>query len=205
LITIPGPRLPVTRDAALFARAVALGRRLLWLHTYGERYVPVGQKPGRLPGGVARCLKGIPSSSEGYPENFAYTPGPTSDTGVLRVGEGEFAPVSQAVWEFSVSGYSVVKGWLGFRMKERSGKKSSPLDDIRPAAWTAMLTQELLELIWVLEATIDTQPKADALLKEIIASPLFDASDFPAPSAEEREAPAVEEAPAVVHQQINFL
>lgn len=53
----------------------------------------------------------------------------------------EFSPVSQAVWEFSVSGYAVLKDWLRFRMKERSGKKSSPLDDIRPAAWTAMLTQ----------------------------------------------------------------
>lgn len=188
-LTIPGPRLPVTRDAALFARAVALGRRLLWLHTYGERFVPAGQKPGRIPGGLAKCLKAIPGSAEGYPEDFSYTPGATPDAGVLRVGTGEFGPVSTAVWEFSVSGYEVVKGWLGFRMKERSGKKSSPLDDIRPAAWTATLTQELLELLWVLEATVNEQPAADSLLAEIIAGPLFVAADLPSPNPEEREAP----------------
>jgi hypothetical protein len=74
-------------------------------------------------------------------------------------------------------------------MKDRSGKKSSPLDDIRPAAWTATLTQELLELLWVLEATISTQPEADALLAEIIAAPLFSAADFPTPTPAEREAP----------------
>ena len=34
----PGPRVPVTKDGALFAKAAALGRRLIWLHTYAERF-----------------------------------------------------------------------------------------------------------------------------------------------------------------------
>ena len=46
-LTIPGPRLPITKDAALFGRAAELGRRLLWLHTYGERLVPPGHKTGQ--------------------------------------------------------------------------------------------------------------------------------------------------------------
>ena len=92
------------------------------------------------------------------------------------MGKGEFAPVSRAVWEFSVSGYEVVKSWLGFRMKKRSGRKSSPLDDIRPAAWTAPLTTELLELLWVLEATVAAQPELNALLSEILTSPLLPAA-----------------------------
>ena len=188
-LTIPGPRLPVTRDVSLFSRATARGRKLLFLHTYGERFLSVGAKHGKIPAGQAKCLKGIPTKPDEYPEDFTWTEGALPAEGVLRVGAGEFSPVSQAVWEFSVSGYNVLRGWLGFRMKRRSGKKSSPLDDIRPAAWTAALTTELLELLWVLEATTAAQPELDVLLAEIIASPLFTAADLPTPTAAERDAP----------------
>ncbi|MEX2553553.1 MAG: type ISP restriction/modification enzyme, partial [Actinomycetota bacterium] len=34
----PGLRVPITADASLFAEAVALGREVIWLHTYGERF-----------------------------------------------------------------------------------------------------------------------------------------------------------------------
>ena len=60
-LALPGPRLPLTQNAALFAEGAALGRRLIWLHTYGERCVPPGEKPGRVPPGVARCQMGTPS------------------------------------------------------------------------------------------------------------------------------------------------
>ena len=188
-LTVPGPRLPVTRDAALFTRAVALGKRLLFLHTYGERYLPAGANRGQIPAGTAKCVKGISTKPDDYPEKFSWTEGATPAEGVLRVGAGEFAPVSRAVWEFSVSGYEVLRGWLGFRMKQRSGRKSSPLDEIRPAARTAALTTELLELLWVLEATVAAQPELNALLSEILAAPLFTAADFPTPTAAERAAP----------------
>ena len=35
-------RLPITKDAALFEQVRDAGARLLWLHTYGERFVPEG-------------------------------------------------------------------------------------------------------------------------------------------------------------------
>jgi predicted helicase len=35
----PGLRLPITADSDLFERAAALGREVIWLHTYGERMV----------------------------------------------------------------------------------------------------------------------------------------------------------------------
>ena len=44
----PGLRLPITADAELFERAVALGREVIWLHTYGERMVD--EDAGRPPG-----------------------------------------------------------------------------------------------------------------------------------------------------------
>ncbi len=59
-LALPGPRsYLLTQDAALFAEGAALGRRLIWLHTYGERFrLPPGAKPGRVPPGVARCQVG---------------------------------------------------------------------------------------------------------------------------------------------------
>jgi predicted helicase len=52
-LTIPGPRVPIAKEPALFKRGAALGKHLLWLHTFGERFVPAGKKPGRLPPGSA--------------------------------------------------------------------------------------------------------------------------------------------------------
>ena len=68
-LTIPGPRLPVTKEAALFNQAVELGRRLLWLHTYGERLTPPGHKPGRVPPGKTMCLVGDPGRPQGLSGN----------------------------------------------------------------------------------------------------------------------------------------
>lgn len=194
-LTLPGPRLPVTRDAALFSRAVASGRRLLWLHIYGERFVPAQANRSEVPAGFAKCIKAVCSAADYYPEDFSWTEGATPGSGTLRVGKGEFAPVSDKVWAYSVSGYEVVKGWLGFRMKQRSGRKSSPLDDIRPEAWTAALTTELLELLWVLEATIEMQSSLEELLAEIVASPTLAAAGLPQPTAAERQAPGPDSDP----------
>jgi hypothetical protein len=186
-LTLPGPRVPITKDAALFARAVALGRRLVWLHSYGRRMVPAGETRGRVPQGTARCVRGVPGTAAEYPEAFSCEDTPR----ILRVGKGEFAPVPRDVFEYSVSGLQVVKSWLRYRMKAGAGKSSSPLDAIRPEAWTAQMTQELLELLWVLEATVALQPTLAALLDEICAGALFEAGELPQPSARERQPPKV--------------
>ncbi|MBN1867679.1 N-6 DNA methylase [Candidatus Sumerlaeota bacterium] len=144
-------RVPVTKDAALFEQVREAGARLLWLHTYGERFVPKGKKRGQVPRGAARCAKAVPGHAEGYPEDFDYN----ENTRTLRVGDGEFAPVAPEVFAFEVSGLKVVQSWLKYRMKRGAGKKSSPLDDIRPERWASQFTTELLELLWVLEATVE--------------------------------------------------
>jgi hypothetical protein len=181
-LTIPGPRLPITKDATLFARIVDLGRHLLWLHSYGERFVPPGHKPGRIPPGKTKCLKGTPAAPEKYPEKFSYDLAGQQ----LHVGEGVFGPVRPEVWEFSVSGFSVVQSWIAYRMKKGAGKKSSPLDMIRPVAWR--FDEELLDLLWVLEHTVDLWPSLAKALDDILASDLLTAKDFPGPKPEERMA-----------------
>ena len=176
-LELPPPRLPLTKEVALFERTADLGSRLLSLHTYGERY------GGSIPHGEARCTRGI--SPVRYPATHAYNPG----THVLHVGDGEFAPVSQAVWDYSVSGMQIVKSWLDRRKQERKGKKSSPLDDIGPERWE--FTEELLQLLWVLEETVRLQPLGAALLEEVCTGPLFTVQELPTPSAAERRAPVV--------------
>ena len=182
-LTIPGPRLPITKNAELFSRAVALGSRLLWLHTYGERYVPAGERPGHVPGGLTRCLVGTPASPDEYPDTFSYD----TSKQELHVGKGRFAPVRPEVWEFNVSGLQVVKSWLGYRMRNRAGKKSSPLDDIRPQTW--QFDDELLNLLWVLEATVDLLPSVNQLLQQVVAGDLFTAAELPQPIDSERQGP----------------
>lgn len=178
-LSIPGPRLPITKDAALFDTGVALGKKLIWLHTYGERFVPQGQQTGRVPQGLARCITGTPSAPEKYPEKFRYD----ETTQQLTVGEGIFNNVRLEVWNFTVSGLQVVKSWLGYRMKERSGKKSSPLDAIRPASW--IFDNELLDLLWVLDNTIDLLPEVNGNFEQVLQSALFHAEDFPKPTKQE--------------------
>lgn len=198
-LTVPGPRLPITTDAALFRQAVAHGRKLVWLHTYGERFVPAGQQPGRIPAGAAKSLKGIPTAPDAYPETFGWVADVNdASQGVLQVGAGQIAPVSLAAYEFNVSGYEVIKSWLAFRMKQRSGRKSSPLDDIRPNVWTADLSQELRQLLWVVEATVALQPELNALLATILAGQTVAADQLSPPTASERCAPGDEDDAAQV-------
>ena len=179
-LEMPPPRLPITKDSDLLQRVAEYGARLMYLHTYGERFGGPDDD-GAVPQGSARCTKAV--SLEKYPKAFFYNP----LTQVLHVGDGEFSPVSIAVWEYSVSGLQVVKSWLDRRKLNRSGLKSSPLDEMQPEHWE--FTEELLELLWVLEATLELQSEGAALLHEVCRSQLFTKNELPTPSDEERRAP----------------
>jgi predicted helicase len=69
------------------------------------------------------------------------------------------AAIDDAVGNYSVSGLRVVKSWLRYRRAE---------------PWTDALTRELLELLWVIEATLELLPLLDALLTEVVAGPTLD-------------------------------
>jgi predicted helicase len=178
-------RVPITKDAALFEQVRAAGARLLWLHTYGERFVPKGKKRGQVPRGAAKCVKHVPGDADGYPESFIYN----DATRTLHVGDGEFRPVARQVYEFGVSGLKVVQSWLRYRMKKGAGKKSSPLDDVRPEKWTSQFTTELLELLWVLEATVEGYSEQAKLLDAVIEGECFKADELPAVPDDMRKAP----------------
>lgn len=187
------PRIPIITDVSLFRQGVELGQRLIWLHTYGERFMPENEQPGNVPTGRARAVRPVPVTAEGYPNNFHWD----EATETLHVGEGTFAPVSKAVWEFEISGLRPVKSWLGYRMREPSGRKSSPLDEIRPREWPAEFTEELLELLWVLEHTFDVSSDLAAFLEAVIQGDVLAAEDLPAPTENERKAPEIPRGNAV--------
>jgi len=167
-------RLPLTKDTRLFKQVAEFGRRLLWLHTYGERFTAKNRSKGQIPRGAARCTKAVSSKPADYPDSFDYDP--TAKR--LTVGAGAFEPVDPDVYEFDVSGLNVVQSWLGYRMRSGQGRKSSPLDDIRPQRWTAQFTTELLQLLWILEATIAGYPQQADLLDSVLQGPLFKAEEL---------------------------
>jgi hypothetical protein len=140
----PGARVPLTKDGKTFANAAKLGRKLIWLHTYAERFQSEG-RGDEVPKGKATTIKGISADPAQYPTEYSYD----SAKREITIGGGRIGPVAPEVWEFEVSGLKVVQSWLGYRMKKRAGKKSSPLDDIRPERWTARMSDELLEVLWL--------------------------------------------------------
>ena len=175
----------MTKDPALFEKVRDAGARLLRLHTWGERFLPEGEPPGRALRGDARCARAVPGGDDAYPEAFRYD----AEARALHVGDGVFAPVAPETFGFPVSGRRVVASWLGYRMKRGAGRKSSPLDAIRPRRWPARFTTELLELLWILEATIALRPEQARLLDAIADAPRFHADDLPKPTPETRAPP----------------
>ena len=63
-LELPPPRVPITKDAGLFGRVADHGARLLYLHTYGERYGGP-RDDGSVPQGGALCTKAV--SLDQYP------------------------------------------------------------------------------------------------------------------------------------------
>ena len=78
-------------------------------------------------------------------------------------------------------------------MKGGAGRSSSPLDEIRPQRWTSEMSQELLELLWVLEATVAVFPELKQTLEAVIVGELFRAGELPQPTLDERKPPSNEE------------
>jgi hypothetical protein len=187
----PGPRVPVTEDPNAWQEAVLMGRYLLWLHTYAERFVDVEQGRGPKVPSLEEIQWIDPVTK--IPEN----PGQIRydiATQTLKVGDGQISGVRPDVWSFSVSGMPVVKKWLGYRTRKGAGRAaSSPnaLDQIRPTEWAEEWNQELIDLLTVLTLTMDMQSSLADLLDRICAGPLISATELPVPTKSERSVPKV--------------
>lgn len=177
----PGLRIPLTADPALFRRAVDLGSRVLWLHTYGKRYVdPALDRPAGPPrvSGPDRPLvaDAIPDTEDGMPEAIEFD----DATGTLHVGSGRLTGVTAAMWEYETSGYKLIRRWFARRKRDPDGKRSSPLDDVVARTWDSDWTTELIDLLNVIALLVDMEPDQHALLGEIADGPLITVDDLTA-------------------------
>jgi hypothetical protein len=185
-LATPGPRVPLTADASLWKQAVELGKRLIWLQTFGERL----QDPAS---GRGRELPDVPG--------LAWTPTPRempesasairyhASSHVLEVGRGRVAGVLPQVWGFAVSGMPVVRKWLGYRCARRAGrggKSNNPLDLVGMTVWPEEWSVELLDLLRVLTLTVAAREEQGELLMKICAGRTVSAADLPVPGRAER-------------------
>ena len=181
----PGLRVPLTADAALFVEAVKLGREVIWLHCYGERFADASEgRPAsapRLPKGEGPVIPqggGIPGAPEPLPDTMDYDPA----TRRLRIGAGFIDNVPQVVWEYEVSGKNVLRQWFSYRKRDRSRpiigdrRPPSPLDKIQPEHWPDEYTSDLMNLLHVLGRLVKLEPAQAALLDRVCAAPLLPAS-----------------------------
>lgn len=183
-LATPGLRIPLTADAATFAEAAAIGRHVVWLHSFGERMAdPAAGRPSgppRLP--PERRPKvppagAIPSDAAGMPDSIGHD----ATKQRLLVGSGHIEPVPAAVWRYEVSGKQVLTQWFSYRRKTRERpvigdrRPPSPLGDIQPEAWPAEYTTELLNVLNVLGLLIDLEPLQAAMLDRVCNGPLLSA------------------------------
>lgn len=178
----PGLRVPLTADAALFAEAAALGREVIWLHTFGERFgegkttapprLPNDRKPDYPKAGA------ISNKPEDFPDLIEYDAAKQR----LKVGTGYIDGVPPEVWAYEVSGKQVLRQWFSYRKKNRERpqigdrRQPSPLGNIQPDHWLPEYTSELINVLNVLGMLVELEPKQADLLTRICDSPLIPAS-----------------------------
>lgn len=179
----PGLRVPLTADADVFAEAVDLGREIVWLHSFGERFADPDAGRPAAPPRLAKenapriPAKGaIPAAPEPLPDEIEYD----ASLRRLRIGKGFVENVPPAVWAYEVSGKQVLRQWFSYRRRDRSrpviGDKRppSPLDKIQPQGWIAEYTTDLLDLLNVLGRLVALEPRQAQLLDRVCKHPTID-------------------------------
>lgn len=179
----PGLRIPLAEQWTLFKRGVELGRRVIWLHTFGERFAD--PKADRPPG-PPRRTKGprptipkdgmIPNDPDSMPDEIEYDESKQR----LLIGKGFVENVPPAMWRYEVSGKRVLTQWFSYRKKNRErpiiGDRRAPskLGDIQPDHWLAEYTAELLNVLNVLAMLVEMEPAQAQLLEAICEGPTLD-------------------------------
>lgn len=191
----PGLRIPLTGEVKLFFKAADLGRRVIWLHTFGERFVdPKADRPAgppRLPKErqpkIPKAGK-IPDDLESMPDEIGYD----INKQRLLVGTGFIENVPPEVWNYEVSGKRVLNSWFSYRKKNRErpiiGDRRPPskLGEIQADHWLSEYTTELLDVLNVLTMLVELEPEQAKLLEAICDGPTISLSPDHRPAASRR-------------------
>ena len=195
----PGMRVPITADPLLFNEAVALGREVVWLHCFGERFVDTAagraKGPPRLPAGQRPTIPAdgtIPGSPEPLPNTMTYDPAAKR----LHIGQGYIDNVPQGVWDYEITGRHVLRQWFSYRKLDRSRpmigdrRAPSPLSEIQPDEWLSDYTTDLMDLLNVLGRLLLLEGRQADLLDRVCAGPLLDVDSLMVAGALEMPSPA---------------
>lgn len=197
-LSTPGLRIPLTVDNRTFKAATDVGRRVIWLYTFGERMAdPKSNRPPgppRLPAGKAPYIPvggAIPDDPDHMPDSMGYD----ASKHRLLVGHGRIENVDPKVWSYEVSGKNVLSQWFSYRKANRERpiigdrRTPSPLGDIQPDHWLPEYTTELINVLNVLGLLVELEPSQAELLEKVCSGPLISAEEL-------RQAGALELPPA---------
>ena len=186
-LSTPGLHIPLTASSETFTEVVQVGRRLIWLQTFGESMAnpdegrPAG--PPRLPTGTAPFIPAagaIPGDPGAMPDHINYD----ADKHRLLVGQGYVENVQPAVWLYEVSGKQVLLHWFSYRKAHRERpiigdrRTPSPLGDIQPDHWLPEYTTELINVLNVLGLLIELEPAQANLLEKVCSGSLISEDDL---------------------------
>lgn len=188
----PGLRVPITASTEIFAAAVELGRTIIWLHTFGERFAdpkrgrPVG--PPRLSKEVAPRIPAggaISQDPEEMPDSIDYDEAKRR----LLIGHGYVESVPPQVWNYEVSGKQVLRQWFSYRRANRERpiigdrRQPSKLGEIQPNHWLAEYTTELINVLNVLGRLVELEQAQAELLEQICSGQTISAEELQAAGA----------------------
>jgi Type ISP C-terminal specificity domain len=178
----PGLRVPLTADKTLFDEAAGLGREMVWLHCYGERFVDAAagrpKGPPRLPPNERPTIPAdgaILGAPEPLPETMAYDAAKRR----LVIGKGFIDNVTPGMRNYEISGKTVLDQWFSYRRRDRTKpmigdrRPPSPLEKIPPDGWLAEYTEDLLNLLNLLGRLVALEPQQADLLDRFVAGPLL--------------------------------
>lgn len=190
-LSTPGLRIPISSNADTFAAVVAVGRRVIWLHSYGERMADPGQgRPAGSPRVATATRPTVPKGgaippTAALPNDLRYD---ASDQR-LYLGGGYIDHVSPAVWAYEVDQKQVIPQWFSYRKRDRSkppmGDKRppSPLQDIQLEHWPAEYTTDLLDLLNILTLLVDMEHEQATLLARVCDGELISQAELLAEGA----------------------
>lgn len=173
----PGVRVPLTAEPELWHEAVQLGKQIIWLHTFGERFndETAGRSQGQPSADRPGVVGSIPGGTDDIPESITYEEASQS----LILGPARIEPVSPAVAAYEVSGMRIIKHWFNYRKRNPAGRRGgSELDEITADSWTLAMTEQLRDLVAVLEGCVKLESQQADLLDRIVAGSLITTTDL---------------------------
>jgi hypothetical protein len=186
-LSTPGLRIPITASGETFREAVEIGRKVIWLQTFGERMVDISNgRPAQPPRLTLANMPRIPADGKisqdvgAMPDNISFD----LTKRRLIVGTGYVENVDEKVWNYEVSGKQILVQWFSYRKANRErpiiGDRRAPsvLGDIKPDYWLAEYTTELINLLNVWGLLVGLEEVQAKLLEKICTGPLISSNDF---------------------------